>query len=153
HHPYERWSQDDFYRLAAYFARMQSKGSMEYEEVVYAGKSGEVKHPRTGQVMAPRPLLGPAPATADGDPRISLATWVTSPQNPFFAREAVNRVWATLMGRGLFEPVDDQRITNPASNEPLLDALAQEFVCHHYDFKRLIRVIMASATYQRSTRT
>jgi hypothetical protein len=153
HHPYERWSQDDFYHLAAYFARMQSKGSTEYEEVVYAGKSGEVKHPRTGQVMAPRPLLGPAPATADGDPRISLARWVTSPQNPFFAREAVNRVWATLMGRGLFEPVDDQRITNPASNEPLLDTLAQEFVSHQYDFKHLIRVIMASETYQRSTRT
>jgi len=75
---------------------------------------------------------------------------VTSPENPFFARVTVNRLWAALMGRGLFEPVDDQRTTNPPSNEPLLAALAQEFVAHHYDFKHLIRVIMASETYQRS---
>jgi hypothetical protein len=86
------------------------------------------------------------------DPRISLAEWVTSPENTFFAREAVNRVWAALLGRGLFEPVDDQRITNPASNEPLLEALAREFVRSGYDFKRLLRTIMAAETYQRSAR-
>jgi hypothetical protein len=78
---------------------------------------------------------------------------VTSPENPFFAREAVNRVWAMLLGRGLFEPIDDQRITNPASNEPLLDSLAQEFVRSGFDFKHLIRTIVASETYQRSARS
>jgi hypothetical protein len=86
----------------------------------------------------------------DADPRIELAEWVTAPENPFFARVAANRLWAALMGRGLFEPVDDQRTTNPASNEPLLEALAQEFARNHYDFKHLIRVVMASETYQRS---
>jgi uncharacterized protein DUF1549/uncharacterized protein DUF1553 len=153
HHPSERWSQDDFYRLAAYFARMQERGASEYEAVISLGKSGEVKNPRTGQVMAPRPLLGPAPAAAEDDSRISLAAWVTAPENPFFAREAVNRVWAALLGRGLFEPIDDQRVTNPASNEPLLDALAQAFVRSGYDFKQLIRTILASETYQRSARS
>jgi Protein of unknown function (DUF1553)/Protein of unknown function (DUF1549) len=188
HHPFERWSQDDFYHLAAYFARLRRKGSTEYESIVYVGTSGEVKNPRTGEVMTARPLpvatealgvgrqalglttdhrppttdppgnppaRGPTP-NAQGpqaaDPRIELAEWVTSPENPFFARVAVNRIWEALMGRGLFEPVDDQRTTNPASNEPLLAALAQEFVAHHYDFKHLIRVIMASETYQRSGR-
>jgi hypothetical protein len=152
HHPSERWSQDDFYSLAAYFGRVHERGASEYEAVVSLGKGGEVKHPRTGQVMAPRPLLGPATAATEEDPRIQLAEWVTSPQNPFFAREAVNRVWAMLLGRGLFEPIDDQRITNPASNEPLLDALAQEFVRSGYDFKQLIRTILTSETYQRSAR-
>jgi hypothetical protein len=152
HHPSERWSQDDFYRLAAYFGRVQERGASEYEAVVSLGKNGEVKNPRTGQVMEPRPLLGPAPSAAEEDPRISLARWVTSPENPFFAREAVNRVWAMLLGRGLFEPVDDQRVTNPASNEPLLDALAQEFIRSGYDFKQLICTIMRSETYQRSAR-
>jgi hypothetical protein len=152
HHPSERWSQDDFYRLAAYFARVQERGASEYEAVISLTKGGEVKNPRTGQVMAPRPLLGPAPAAEAEDPRLSLAEWVTSPENPFFAREAVNRVWAALLGRGLFEPVDDQRITNPAANEPLLDALAQEFVRSGYDIKQLIRTILASETYQRSDR-
>src|SRR5262249_37896685 len=103
HHPSERWSQDDFYRLASYSGRRPERGASECEAVISLAKSGEVKSPRTGEVMAPRRLRGPVPAAAEGDPRVALAEWVTSPENPFFAREAVNRVWAALLGRGLFE--------------------------------------------------
>ncbi|MGV3724654.1 MAG: DUF1549 and DUF1553 domain-containing protein, partial [Actinomycetota bacterium] len=152
HHPNERWGQDDFYSMAAVFARVRRKGSTEFEQIVFAADSGEVKHPKTDAVMPPRPLGATLPEIApDEDRREHFARWMTAAENPYFARTIVNRMWAYLMGRGLVEPVDDFRVTNPATNEPLLDALAKDFVSHGYDLKHLIRAITASAAYQRSS--
>ncbi|MGV3721484.1 MAG: DUF1553 domain-containing protein, partial [Actinomycetota bacterium] len=156
HHPFERWGQDDFYSMAAFFARVKSKSSYPegYHSVVYAASEGEVKHPKTDAVMPPRPLGGaPAEASEGGDRRQALARWLTAPDNPYFARAIVNRMWALLMGRGLVEPVDDFRLTNPSVNEPLLDALAKDFVAHGFDLKQLLRTITASAAYQRSSQS
>ncbi len=155
HHPFESWGQDQFYGFAAYFARVGRKGTglsppiSGGEEIVYGAKRGEVKHPLTGEVLPPRPLFGTAGSTSDPevDPRDVLARWMTDAQNPYFARVIVNRVWADLMGRGIVEPVDDLRATNPPSNAPLLDALADDFRRHGHDLKHLIRTIMASSVY------
>ena len=129
HHPFEIWSQDDFYSFAAYFARVGRKGQgvsppiSGGEEWIFTGTRGDVKHPLTGQVMTPRPLFGKAKAIAEGtDPRETFAAWMLADDNPYFARVLVNRVWADLMGRGIVDPVDDMRATNPPSNGPLLDA-------------------------------
>jgi hypothetical protein len=154
HHPFEVWSQSDFYGFAAYFARVGRKGTglsppiSGSEEVMFTAPKGEVRHPLTNEVLPPRPLFGPAPEVApDADPRAALAAWVTSPDNPYFARVIVNRVWADLMGRGIVEPVDDLRATNPPANAALLDALAGSFREDAYDLKKLIRRIMTSAVY------
>ncbi|MBL8795012.1 MAG: DUF1553 domain-containing protein, partial [Planctomycetia bacterium] len=154
HHPFEVWSQDDFYSLAAYFARVGRKGTgisppiSGGEEIVFTAARGEVKHPVTGKVMPARPLFGKAAETdGDTDPRRALADWVVAKENPYFARVIVNRVWADLMGRGLVEPVDDLRATNPPSNGPLLEALADDFRQQGHDLKKLIRTIMASHVY------
>jgi hypothetical protein len=157
HHPFEVWSQDDFYGLAAYFARLRHKGEgisppiSGGEEVVYLGDSGSVTHPTTGKVLEPRPLTGQARAILPGeDPREALADWITK-DNPFFAQVAVNRAWAEIMGRGLVDPVDDLRATNPPSNPALLAALADDFRDSGYDFKVLIRRIMMSYVYSLSS--
>ncbi len=150
-HPSDRWTQEDYHRFAAYFARVQRQGA----EVSLAAR-GEVEHPKTGQPLAPRPLGDPGSgATEDGeaDRRVALAEWMTAADNPYFARTFVNRVWKHLLGRGLVEPVDDLRPTNPATHPALLDALAGEFVRTRYDLRRLIRTIVASRAYQRSSRS
>jgi hypothetical protein len=155
HHPFESWGQEQFYEFAAFFARVGRKGTglsppiSGGEEIVYTAKSGSVQHPLTGQTLAARPLFGTAPASddPDSDPRESLAAWMTSEQNSYFARVIVNRVWADLMGRGIVDPVDDLRATNPPANGPLLDALAEDFRGHGFDLKHLIRTIMASTVY------
>jgi hypothetical protein len=152
HHPFEKYSQDDYYGLAAFFARTGTKGSEEFglfgrEQAVIVRDSGEVRHPRTGQVVPPKLLDGP-PADHPLDRRIPLAQWLTSPENPAFARSVVNRYVGYLLGRGLVEPVDDLRSTNPPTNPPLLDALARHFVEHHYDLKQLLRLILTSRLYQ-----
>jgi hypothetical protein len=154
HHPFEKWGQEDYFGLAAYFARVKHKGTglsppiSGGEEFITVGKSGEVKHPRTGEVLSPKPLFGSAPSISDGDdPREALAAWILSPENRFFAEVAVNRVWADLMGRGLVDPIDDLRATNPPANPPLLSALADEFRLRRYDWKELIRVIASSYVY------
>jgi len=121
---------------------------------VYTVKDGEVRQPRTGQVMKPKALGGPVfddPKVRDR--RLALASWLTGPQNPFFAKSLVNRVWYHLLGRGIVEPVDDFRDSNPASNDELLDGLTAEFVKGGFDLKGLIRSILASRTYQLSART
>jgi hypothetical protein len=153
-HPFEVWGQDDFYSLAAYFARVGRKGTglsppiSGGEEVMYLSSKGSVTHPLTGEVMAPRPLLGEAPQLGDDDdPRDALAEWITSEENPYFAQVIVNRVWADLMGRGIVEPVDDLRATNPPSNGPLLEALAADFREHGCDLKHLMRTITSSYVY------
>lgn len=154
HHPFERWGQDDFYAMAAYFARVKDKGSYPegYHSSIYVGTDGEVKHPKTDQVMTPKPPGAEALPIAEGeDRREVLARWMTAPENPYFSRAIVNRVSGLMLARGIVEPVDDFRMTNPASNEPLLDALAAEFVKHGFDLKHLLRTITLSATYQRSS--
>lgn len=155
HHPFEKWSQDDYYGLAAFFARLGTKRSQEFgifgrETVVYLRSSGEQSHPRTGGVVKPHPLDGPV-MDDPFDRRRKLAEWVTAPSNPFFARNIVNRVWGYYMGRGLVEPLDDLRATNPPTNPELLDALAHDFVEHHFDLKHLMRTIMNSRGYQLSS--
>jgi hypothetical protein len=157
HHPFEVWGQDDFYSFAAFFARIGRKGTglsppiSGSEEMMYVAAKdvrGGVKHPATGKVMSPRPLLGKDVEIAAGrDPREVLADWATAPDNPFFAKVIVNRVWAELMGRGIVDPVDDLRATNPPSNGPLLDALAADFRANGYDLKKLIRTIATSYVY------
>jgi hypothetical protein len=159
HHPFESWGQDQFYSFAAYFARVGRKGVglsppiSGGEEVVFAAKSGQVTHPLTGQVLAPRPLFGKAEAADDpeDDPRDALAKWMTAEDNPYFARVIVNRVWADLLGRGIVEPVDDLRATNPPSNAALLAAMAEDFRRHGCDLKHLIRTVMGSAVYALSS--
>ncbi|MFM7316678.1 MAG: DUF1553 domain-containing protein, partial [bacterium] len=144
----------DYYGLAAVFARVGRKGGfadaeVPTDEVIYLAPKGLVVHPRTGAEMRPRPLgenefqIGPL-----DDPRKSLARWMTSPENPFFARTVVNRLWAHFMGRGIVHPLDDARSTNPPSNPELLNALAADFVSHGYDIKHLIRQITGSYAYQ-----
>lgn len=154
HHPFEKWGQDDFYSFAAYFSRIGRKGTgisapiSGSEEYIFTAKTGQVVHPLTNAVLPPRPLFGEAPAIGlDQDPRESLAAWITSPNNPYFAQVAVNRVWSDLMERGFVEPVDDLRATNPPSNGPLLEALAADFRDQGYDFKKLIRRITTSQVY------
>lgn len=153
HHPYERWGQDDFYGLAAYFAQLKRKGTLPGQELLLVSDTGDVKHPTTNLVVLPKPL-GDATATRSaGDRRDGLAAWLTAPTNPFFARMVANRIWAHFLGRGLVEPVDDMRTTNPASNEPLLEALAQFVVEKRYDLRELMRFILNSRVYQLSSRT
>lgn len=154
HHPFEVWGQDDFYSFAAYFAKVGRKGTglsppiSGSEEFFFVATKGEVKHPLTDEVLEPRPLFGTAPPIAEGDdPRKSLAAWMTSPENEFFAKVQVNRVWADLMGRGIVEPVDDLRATNPPTNGPLLDELARDYIAHKFDNKHLIRRIANSYAY------
>jgi Protein of unknown function (DUF1553)/Protein of unknown function (DUF1549) len=152
-HPYEKWSQEDYYRLQAFFARVGKKsGEIAQEPAIYVKADGAVRHPKTGQVMAPRGLDGPETTfTEDDDPRQGLVDWMAMPDNPFFARAMANRLWGHFLGRGLVEPIDDMRATNPPSNPALLDALARDFVEHKFDVKHLIRAIMTSTTYQLSS--
>lgn len=153
HHPAERWSQTDYYQLAAVFARVGRKGGFADAEVptaetIYLADEGAVVHPRTGRVMSPRPLGG-AEFKLDryDDPRRSLARWMTARDNPYFARTMANRMWGHFLGRGIIHPIDDARSTNPPSNPELLDALARAFSASGYDVKQLIRIICNSAAY------
>ncbi len=160
-HPFDRWTQDDYYGLSAFFPRVQYRivdnarrdklDSHEFdgEQIVWLAREGEVKHPRTGESVHPRfPDTGRV--TDDEDATQALADWIAQPDNPFFARTQVNRVWFHLFGRGLVEPNDDFRASNPAVNGPMLDALSKDFVEHHFDLRHLVRTILNSRTYQLS---
>ncbi|MBN8249480.1 MAG: DUF1553 domain-containing protein, partial [Verrucomicrobia bacterium] len=157
HHPNEKWSQDDFYQLAAHFGPVKQKGAglsppiSAGTETFYFSPGGTVKHPVSGTVMTPRPPDGPELGESPGDPRRALADWLTRPENPFFAPAAVNRVWASFFGRGLVHPVDDFRTSNPCVNPELLAALARDFAANGYDLKHLMRTLLESRTYQLST--
>jgi len=157
HHPSEKWTQEDYYQLAAFFGQMKRRGQAISApisgEVEYwwHGGSGSVSHPVTEAVMTPKPPDGPEmPYVAGQDPRVRLADWIRGSDNPFFARAIVNRIWSDFLGRGIVEPVDDFRVSNPPTNEALLDWLAADFVAHGYDLKHLMRTITASRTYQLS---
>jgi hypothetical protein len=153
HHPYERWSQDDYYGLAGFFARLGRKGTGEPPPYYSARRrtTGEV-NPRTGKPIEPKLLDGPVlKIAAEDDPRHKLVDWMARPKNPFFAKALCNRMWGHFLGRGLVDPVDDMRETNPPSNPELLDALAKDFIKHKFDVKHLIRTICNSRTYQLSS--
>jgi hypothetical protein len=162
-HPFDRWTQNDYHGLAAFFSRVQYRvlenrrkdkldtHEFDGEQIVFMAREGEVKNPRTGDVMAPRflgektPTFGP-----DADRLQALGDWVASPDNPFFARAQVNRIWFHLFGRGIVEPNDDFRASNPPANGPLLDALTKDFIAHRFNLRYLVRTIMNSRTYQLS---
>jgi hypothetical protein len=152
HHPYEKWSQDDYYQLQAFFGRMGRKnGESAQEPAIFVRPDGAVRNPVTGKVMPPRGLDGPElTISEDEDPRQKLVDWMVNADNPFFARAICNRLWGHFMSRGLVEPVDDMRVTNPPSNPELLDALARDFIEHKFNLKHLIRTIMVSTAYQLS---
>ncbi|MFN0053947.1 MAG: DUF1549 and DUF1553 domain-containing protein [Planctomycetales bacterium] len=153
-HPFERWTQDNYYGIGAAFVRIGRKpGSEADEEIVFASKSGEVTQPRTGKQMKTHLLLkGDVDVSPDQDRRKVFAEWLTAVDNPFFAKAAVNRIWGQLLGRGIVEPVDDFRDSNPPSNAPLLDQLAAEFVKNGFSRKWAVKTIMKSRTYQLSSR-
>ncbi len=156
HHPSEKWTQEDYYQLSAFFAQMKHKGqgisapiSGEPEFWWYGGNKGNITHPITDAAMTPKPPDGPEMAYVEGqDPRQRLADWMSSSDNPFFAKAIVNRIWAEFFGRGIVDPVDDMRVSNPPTNEPLLEWLAQDFTTHGYDLKHLMRTLMLSKVYQ-----
>ena len=157
-HPLEKWTNDQYYAFANLFARVRAKGwggdarSGDGKRTLYADVRGELLQPKTGRPQPPAPLDGePLPPDAAGDRREPLADWLVSPGNPYFTRAIVNRIWANFFGIGLVEPVDDLRTSNPASNEKLLDELCTFTVSHRYDLKPLMRLILLSETYRRSS--
>ncbi|MGV3724783.1 MAG: DUF1549 and DUF1553 domain-containing protein, partial [Actinomycetota bacterium] len=151
-HPTERYTQDDYYHFASIFAQVNGDRTLGDDPVpvtFLANDKGEVRHPRTGELMAPQPLDGSSLQAAEGvDRRLKFADWLTGAGREMFARNAANRVWARLFGSGIVEPVDDLRATNPPRNEALLAALARELISHGYDLKHLMKSIMRSRTYQ-----
>lgn len=152
-HPMEKWTQDQYYGLANLFARVALKDGEERGEVIVSpAPDGDLVHPRKGVAMPPQPLdAPPTPIDAPGDRRERFAEWLASPENPYFDRAIVNRVWRNFFGRGLIEPEDDLRATNPPSDEALMDFLVRDFRAHRRDLKHLIRLIMTSAAYARSS--
>jgi hypothetical protein len=160
HHPYEKWSQDDFWGIAAYFGRLGRKsipvpggfqGQQNQLLAVFTQSGGNVVNKRTGQAALIKPLDGkPIEVEPREDPRVKLVDWMVDAKNPFFARAVANRYWAHFFGRGLVDPLDDMRVTNPPSNPELLDALAKDLVEHKYSLKHLVKTICGSRTYQLS---
>ncbi len=157
-HPLEKWTNNQYYAMANLFARVRAKGwggeprTGNGHRTVYLADHGELIQPLTGKPQPPAPLdAEPISFSSTEDRREYLADWLTAPENPYFTRAIVNRVWANFFGVGLVEAVDDMRTSNPASNEELLDAAAQYLVEHDYDLKALMRLILQSNTYQRSS--
>lgn len=153
-HPFERWTQDNYYGIAAAFARIgRKKGAEADDEVIFPATAGDVKQPRTQKTMQVHLLLkGDVDVPATDDRRVVFANWLTEADNPFFAKAAVNRIWGHLMGRGIVEPVDDFRDSNPPSNAALLDELARLFAKNNFSRKFAIKAIMSSRLYQLSSR-
>ncbi len=158
HHPFEVYSQADYYGLASFFTRVATKGSSDFgalgqDTVVLVRRTGSIRHPRTRKNIEPTVLGGePIDASQHRDLRRPLAEWLTSADNRLFARNIVNRFWGYLMGSGLVEPIDDMRATNPPTNPELLDALADDFVKNKFDLRQLMRAILTSRVYQLSSR-
>ena len=151
HHPWDRWSQHDYFGMQAYFTQVGFKGSR-VGNVILARGNPSTNHPRTGEEVFAHPLgESMSDQSPPGDRRRALADWMTSADNPWFARNIANRTWAHFLGQGIVEPVDDARLTNPPSNPDLLDTLADYLIQQDYDFRELIRFITASAAYQRSS--
>lgn len=152
-HPFDRWTMDDYRGFVAFFTQVGRKpGEDPRERIVFNRGEGESKHPVGDRTIPPKFLGGEAPDTKGKDRRQILAEWIASPENPWFPRHIANLIWAQYMGRGIVEPVDDVRISNPASNPELLDALAKKIVEYNYDLKRIVRDICTSRSYQLTTR-
>lgn len=154
-HPFEGWTQDNYYGLGAFFHRLKRRKTQRPGEMfVYSSASGEVTQPRTGQTMKPwLPIEGEIDVPVDADRRETFVDWLVRAENPFFARIEANRIWSQCFSRGIVEPIDDFRASNPPSNEPLLDALAKDFSDHGFDRVHLLRTILNSRTYQASYET
>ncbi len=152
-HPFDRWTMDDYYSFASFFSQVKRKPAEDPRERIIFDANGEVNHPVTRKPLPPRFLGGPAPEIKNQTRREALASWLASPDNPWFARNAVNIIWAHFLGTGIVDPVDDIRVSNPPSNPELLDALAEKFVSHQFDLRKIVRDICNSRTYQLSTRT
>lgn len=157
HHPFEKWSQDDYYGMAAFYGRVGKKaipnvaGTMRDKRVFHNEGVATASNPRTGKALKPTGLGTPAyEIAADSDPRVKLADWMSDPKNPFFAKSLVNRYWKHFFSRGIVEPEDDMRETNPPANPELLNALSDHFIKSGFDMKELIRTICRSRTYQLS---
>ncbi len=151
-HPFDRWTMDDYYGFASFFSQIGRKPSEDPRElIVFNSGGGDVRHPVGGRVMQPKFLGGEVPDVAGKDRREVLAKWLASPKNPYFAKNLANIVWAHFFGRGIIHEVDDVRVSNPAVNPELLDDLGAKFTEYHYDFKRLVKDICGSRTYQLST--
>jgi hypothetical protein len=152
-HPMEKWTNDQYYKMANLFARVRFKnGAADGENLVFVSASGDLVQPLRGKPQVPTPLDGePIGIDDPSDRRVPMAKWLTSPENPYFTRAIVNRIWANFLGVGLVESVDDLRVTNPASNEKILSAAAKFLVEKKYDVKALMRTILQSATYQRTS--
>jgi hypothetical protein len=162
HHPYEKWSQDDYWGLAAFYGRVGTKNvvvpgfdanrGQATVQVIFTKPTGSVQNKRTGKPADIKPLDGsPMTLSTEEDPRQKLVDWMVDPKNPFFAKAVANRYWAHFLGRGIVDPLDDMRITNPPSNPELLDALAQNLIDNKYSLKALIKTICKSRTYQLSS--
>ncbi len=157
-HPFERWTQNQYYQMAAFFAAVGIRPGFESgEEIVYLKRvDNEITHPKNGRAVEPQYLvasLGVPPIPKEGDHREALVDWLVSKENPYFARAIVNRVWSYFFGRGIIEPADDIRASNPPVNEALLTALTKDFTDHGFDLKHLMKTIANSRTYQASFRT
>jgi hypothetical protein len=151
-HPFDRWTMNDYYGFAAFFSQIGRKGTDDPRElVVFNSGGGEVTHPVGGRVMKPKFLGGAEPDVAGKDRREVLAKWLASPDNPYFATNLANVVWTHFFGMGIIDPVDDVRVSNPASNPELLAELGKKFTEYKYDFKKLVRDICTSRTYQLAT--
>lgn len=153
-HPFERWTQANYYGLSAFFHRLQRSNTSRKDEVLlWSRDSGEVIHPATGDAAKPWVPIAGEIETPQVDRRLAFTDWLTSPENPLFAQIEVNRIWAQLMGQGIVEPFDDFRDSNPPANSALLKALADDFIEHGYDRRRLIKTILNSRTYQAGSKT
>lgn len=151
-HPFDRWTMDDYYSFAAFFSQIGRKqGEDPREVIIFNTGGGEVSHPVGGRVMQPKFLGGDVPNVAGKDRRVVMAEWLASAQNPYFAKNLSNIVWAHFFGSGIINEVDDVRVSNPAVNPELLNTMAQKFTEYNYDFKKLVRDICVSRTYQLST--
>ena len=152
-HPMEKWTNDQYFAFANLFARVRSKnGTGTEERVIFTASDGDLVQPLTGKPQSPAPLDAKAlDMKATEDRRVPMAAWLTSAENPYFARSVTNRVWANFLGAGLVESVDDLRMTNPASNEKLLSEAAAHLIKNRFDLKALMRTILQSSTYQRSS--
>ncbi len=151
-HPFDRWTMDDYYGFAAFFSQIGRKNTEDYRErIIYDRRSGDVRHLVDNRVMEPKFLGGVVPDMKGRDRREVLAEWLTAPENPYFASSVANRIWASFFGVGIVDPVDDVRVSNPASNPELYEKLGDKLIEYNYDFKKLVRDICASRAYQRTT--
>jgi len=151
-HPFDRWTMDDYYSFASFFTQIGRKGADDPREiVVFNSGGGEINHPVRGRAMPTKFLGGAVADTAGKDRRAILAKWLASPENPYFATNLSNIVWSHFLGQGIINEVDDVRISNPPSNGELLETMGKKFTEYNYDFKKLVRDICTSRTYQLST--